>query len=187
MGFSGQAICHTVSIILALTKVLSHSHRIKGKVDHAFLINYGIGSVLIKFSKSWKQSKFCVFLMREITICKSNHWKLFWLTTFSCTRVITSHIFLLIHKVKTWQTWLALLRPPPQPPPTALSISSLTHLPYQQTVSHSRAGKAIPRRSVMEPPGGLWLARITELPSETAAGFLLPFLSEGCQFPCSRR
>lgn len=43
----------------------------------------------------------------------------------------------------------------------------------------SRGGVSIPWCPVMEPPGGLWLARIAEHPSEMVASVLLPSLCGG--------
>jgi len=49
---------------------------------------------------------------------------------------------------------------------------SITHVHIPINAFSSRGGANIPWCTVMEPPGGLWLAWITEHPLEMVAGFL---------------
>lgn len=100
----------------------------------------------------------------------------------------TDHIF----RFKTSQ---APTHWPVSPPPPLYSLTLLPHAcaaPIPYTASSSATGIHIPINGfssqgrvnipwchVMEPPGGLQLARITEHPSEMVASFLLSSLSGG--------
>lgn len=60
-----------------------------------------------------------------------------------------------------------------------LTSTLLLHIHMPINGFSSPGGVSIPQRTVMEPPGGLWLAWITEHPSEMVASFLLSSLSGG--------